>query len=53
MENPFQILKRFIKWEMMDLEAIINTIDSKSEFGKRKNVTASSKDYDMKELKSL
>ena len=35
MENPFQILRRFIKWEMMDLEAIIETIDSKNEFSRR------------------
>lgn len=27
MENPYQILKRFIKWEIMDHEAIMETID--------------------------
>jgi len=26
MENPYEILKRFIKWEIMDLEAMIETI---------------------------
>jgi len=37
MENPYQILRRFIKWELMDLEAMIETIESKCEFEKRKN----------------
>lgn len=37
MENPYQILRRFIKWEMMDLEAMAETIESKSEFSKRKH----------------
>ena len=44
MENPFQILKRFIKWEMMDLEAIIETIDSKNEMSKRKHLIATTKE---------
>lgn len=30
MENPYQILKRFIKWEIMDLEAMIATIEQKN-----------------------
>ena len=37
MENPYQILVRFIKWEMMDLEAIIEAIDSKNEMQRRRN----------------
>ena len=35
MENPYQILKRFIKWELMDLEAMIETIESKDEMIKK------------------
>jgi len=38
MENPYQILRRFIKWEMMDLEAMAETIETKNEFTKRKNI---------------
>lgn len=36
MENPYQILKRFIRWEIMDLEAMIETIESKGGSEKRK-----------------
>ena len=36
MENPYQILRRFIKWEIMDLEAMVETIDSKNEMQRRK-----------------
>ena len=39
MENPYQILKRFIKWEIMDLESIIEAIESKNEMEKRKMAT--------------
>ena len=39
MENPYQILRRFIKWEMMDLEAMIDTIEGKNEMTKRRNLT--------------
>ena len=30
LDNPYQILKRFIRWEIMDLEAMIETLESKS-----------------------
>jgi hypothetical protein len=40
MENPYQILRRFIKWELMDLEAMIDTIESKCEMEKRKRYIA-------------
>ena len=53
MENPFQILRRFIKWEMMDLEAIIETIDSKNEFTKRQRMIAESQEHNSKEIKKL
>ncbi len=36
MENPYQILNRFIRWEMMDLDSIIEAIESKSEMIRRK-----------------
>jgi len=36
MENPYQILNRFINWEMMDLDSIIEAIESKSEMIRRK-----------------
>jgi hypothetical protein len=37
MENPYQILKRFIRWEIMDHEAMIETIEAKGDTEKRKN----------------
>lgn len=30
MQNPYKILLRFIMWEQMDLEAIIDTIQQKA-----------------------
>ena len=40
MENPYVILRRFINWEMMDLTAMIDTIESKGEMESRKNKLA-------------
>ncbi len=37
MENPYQILQRFIRWEIMDLEAMIECIDTKGGAERRKN----------------
>lgn len=37
MENPYEILRRFIKWEIMDLEAMIETIESKHGMEQLKN----------------
>ena len=36
MENPYEILVKFIKWEMYDLEAMIQAIDRKNELSRRK-----------------
>lgn len=36
MENPYVVLKRFIKWEKLDLEAVIGTIESKNAMYKRR-----------------
>ena len=53
MENPYQILVRFIKWEIMDLEAMIEAIDSKNEMQKRRNSVGMSKQKDARELVKL
>lgn len=53
MENPYQILRRFIKWEMMDLEAMAETIESKNEFSKRKNSVLNKMSSNSKELNKL
>lgn len=53
MENPYQILRRFIKWEIMDLEAMVETIESKSEFNKRKNAVQNKMTSNAKELGKL
>jgi len=53
MENPYQILKRFIKWEIMDLEAMIETIESKNEMTRRRESVLQSRQKDSKELFKL
>ena len=30
-QNPYEIMLKFVNWEIMDLEAIIFTLNSKSE----------------------
>jgi hypothetical protein len=34
MKNPYLILKRYIKWEIKDLEAIIDSIESRADLVK-------------------
>lgn len=53
MENPYQILRRFIKWEMLDLEAMIEAIESKSEIARRCDKLISSLHKDSKEVQKL
>jgi hypothetical protein len=53
MENPYQILRRFLKWEMLDLEAMIETIDGKNEISRRRDKLKASKHKDARELTKL
>ena len=53
MENPYQILRRLIKWEMMDLEAMAETIEAKNEFTKRKHFTQNRMSSNCKELNKI
>jgi len=53
MENPYQILRRFIKWELMDLEAMIETIESKNELEKRRDALKKKKISNTKELLNM
>lgn len=53
MENPYQILRRFIKWEMLDLEAMIETIDGKNEISRRRDKLKATKHKDARELTKL
>ena len=53
MENPYQILKRFIKWELMDLEAMIETIESKDKMIKKMHQIENKKAQYAKELTKL
>lgn len=53
MENPYQILRRFIKWEMLDLEAMIETIEGKNEISRRRDKLKATKHKDAKELTKL
>jgi hypothetical protein len=53
MENPYQILRRFIKWELMDLEAMIETIESKNDLEKRRAALKAKKVSNMRELDKM
>ena len=53
MDNPYQILKRFIKWEIIDLESMIETIENKNELIRKKNALQNSNAKDTKELYKL
>ena len=37
MENPYKILRRFLTWEIMDLQALIEAILNRSIIEKKKN----------------
>ena len=53
MENPYQILRRFIHWEIQDLQAMIETIDSKNQFQKRMHDIKNKQSSHSKELTKL
>ena len=53
MENPYQILKRFINWEIMDLEAMVETIANKTIMEKRKIQLTKDRQSHTNELKKL
>ena len=46
-------MRRFIKWEMLDLEAMIETIESKNEIMRRRDKLKTSKIKDTQEIKKL
>ena len=46
-------MRRFIKWEMLDLEAMIETIEGKNEIARRRDKLKATKHKDMKELTKL
>lgn len=53
MENPYQILRRFIKWELLDLEAMVETIESKNEIARRRDKLKQVRHKDTRELIKL
>ena len=53
MQNPFTIMRRWLKFEILDLEAILNAIDSSNEMDKKMNVKVSQRNTDMKTLREL
>ena len=53
MENPYQILRRFVKWEIMDLQAILDTIDQKDQWRRIHMDLSAKRTSDRKELLRL
>ena len=50
MENPYQILRRFINWEIMDLEAMIETISNRGAIEKKNDQTMKDNQNHQKQL---
>lgn len=53
MENPYQILKRFINWEIMDLEAIMETCNNRTIMEKKRVQLTKDRQSHTNELKKL
>ena len=53
MSNPYEILSKFIKWEIMDLEAMIEAVESKNEMTRRRGLITTGMTKDNRELFKL
>lgn len=53
MQNPYVMLKRFIKWEQLDLESMVEMVESKEEIIKFRQATQQSKQKDCQEQYKL
>ena len=53
MQNPFTNMRRWLKFELLDLRAILQAIDKKNEMKRRQEETMRKRDHDKNELKNL
>lgn len=50
MQNPFTVIRRWLKFEILDLAAILEAIEKKSEMEKRRNQKIVQRNKDKNEL---
>ncbi len=53
MQNPFTIMRRWLKFEIYDLEAIIDAVDKSNEMEKKKSAKVKQKNQDIETLRGL
>jgi len=53
MQNPFTIMRRWLKFEILDLEAILDAIEKSNEMEKRKAAKVKQRNADIESLRDL
>lgn len=53
MQNPFTNMRRWLKFELLDLRAILQAIEKKDEMNRRRQETILRRDLDRKELQNM
>ena len=53
MQNPFTIMRRWLKFEIFDLEAILEAVERSAEMEKRKVAKVKQRNQDMEEMRSM
>lgn len=53
MQNPFTDMRRWLKFEILDLQAILEAIDKKNEMEKRRNKKINDRKDAIKQIKDM
>ena len=53
MQNPFTIMRRWLKFEILDLEAILEAIDKSHDMDKRATAKKNKRSSDMEEVRMM
>ena len=53
MQNPFTNMRKWLKFELLDLRAILQAIDKKNEMNRRREETIRKRDLDRNELQNM
>jgi len=53
MQNPFTIMRRWLKFEILDLEAILEAVEKSNETEKRKVAKNKQRNADMEEMRAM
>lgn len=53
MQNPFTIMRRWLKFEILDLEAILEAVEKSNEMEKRKIAKKKQRNSDMEEMRTM